>query len=129
MTIQAKHLGDSFIQTNDVVEFVDFGKFLWKGRFDHVINSGGVKIHPEILEKKLKKWIDRRIIITGEPDEALGTKVVLCIEGEPYDKITFKLFQNHLTETLTKYEVPKKIVFIPKFEETVSGKIIRKIVT
>jgi len=29
-------------------------------------------------------------------------------------------------ESLDKYEKPKEVVFIPKFKETTSGKILRK---
>ncbi len=125
LTIQAKHITEKIIYTNDVVRFVDFGKFVWLGRIDQVINSGGVKIYPENLEKKLQHLLDRRFYFIGENDEKLGQRLVLCIEGTPYDEVTLRLFENHLKEVLTTYEIPKRIIFVPKMKETESGKIIR----
>ena len=34
------------IKTNDIVELIDHNKFIWKGRKDNVINTGGVKVYP-----------------------------------------------------------------------------------
>ncbi|MBT5995705.1 MAG: hypothetical protein HOG73_08290 [Candidatus Marinimicrobia bacterium] len=92
--------------------------FRWLGRFDNVINSGGVKIIPEVVEAKLASVIsDRRYFIAGLPDESLGEKVILLVEGEAL---------SILFNTLDKFEQPKEIYFIPKFVETESGKVNRK---
>jgi len=128
LNIIASHLCSDKIQTNDVVRFVDFGKFIWLGRYDNVINSGGVKIHPEQIEKKLEKLINRRLFIYGEEDDKLGEKVVLVIEGKRFDSITLNLLKNHLKDVLSKFEKPKKIISIPKMKETISGKLIREII-
>lgn len=126
LNIEAIHLGEDIIQTNDVVEFVDFGKFVWKGRVDNVINSGGVKIQPELLEKKLEEFLENRFFVYGISDEKLGEKVVLFIETNEFDKSTMKLFMDLMTDLFSKYETPKNVLFINKFDETASGKIIRK---
>ena len=55
----------------------------------------------------------------GMPDEKLGEKLVLVVEGSPYD-IDKKVFSK-----LDKFEKPKEILFIEKFAETPSGKVIR----
>jgi len=44
----------------------------------------------------------------------------LVIEGEAFD------LADDLYKTLDKYEKPKEVVFIPKFKETATGKIMRK---
>ncbi|AWH86490.1 O-succinylbenzoic acid--CoA ligase [Flavobacterium album] len=110
---------DEPVVTNDVVKIVDDTHFIWLGRHDNVINSGGVKLFPEQIEEKLSGRIDRRFYVKGMPDESLGEKLVLVIEGEPYDvdKATFK--------GLGKFEKPKDILFVEKFAETGSGKIKR----
>ncbi|MBT3947649.1 MAG: O-succinylbenzoic acid--CoA ligase, partial [Candidatus Marinimicrobia bacterium] len=80
-------------------------------------NSGGIKIIPEVVEAKLTAVIsDRRFFIAGVPDESLGKKVILIIEGERLD-ISL--------DSLEKYEKPKEIHFIEKFRVTTSGKIYR----
>jgi O-succinylbenzoic acid--CoA ligase len=106
------------ITSNDIIELINDISFRWLGRFDNVINSGGVKIIPEVVEAKLASVIsDRRYFIAGLPDESLGEKVILLVEGEAL---------SILFNTLDKFEQPKEIYFIPKFVETESGKVNRK---
>ena len=56
-------------------------KFDWLGRFDNVINSGGIKLHAEVIEEKLAKVIKNRFFVAGIPDEKLGEMLVLLIES------------------------------------------------
>lgn len=112
-------LCDEPVVTNDVVQVLDDTHFIWLGRYDNVINSGGIKLFPEQIEEKLSSKIQQRFFVKGIPDEELGEKLVLVVEGEPFtiDEEVFK--------KLTKFEKPKEVLFVPKFAETVSGKIIR----
>ena len=119
LIIHAPKLSNETIITNDVVEVVSKTEFNWKGRLDHVINSGGVKLHPEEIEQKLSHTIHSRFFVAGIPDEILGEKCILVIEGENYP-ITKKHFSK-----LSRFEIPKAIFFISKFTETESGKIQR----
>lgn len=110
---------DEPVVTNDIVEIVNDHQFVWLGRYDNVINSGGVKLFPEQIEEKLSGCIEGRYFVKGVPDEKLGEKLVLVVEGNPYE-IDKKIFSN-----LGKFEKPKEILFIEKFTETPSGKVIR----
>ena len=115
LVINAPMLSPESIVTNDIIELINDISFRWLGRFDNVINSGGVKVIPEVVEAKLASFIlDRRYFISGVPDKSLGEKVVLLVEGNE----TELSFQH-----LEKYERPKEIYFIPKFVETKSGKV------
>ena len=105
------------VVTNDIVELINETSFRWLGRFDNIINSGGVKILPEVVEAQLASVIsDRRYFIAGLPDDSLGEKVVLIVEGKEME-ISY--------DSLEKYEEPKEIYFILKFVETETGKIHR----
>lgn len=106
--------------TNDIVELINKKSFIFKGRADFVINSGGIKIHPEIVEQKLENFILFPFFIVGLPDDTLGEKIVLCVESSPYE-----LNKMEMQQFLTKYEAPKEIYFIPQFIRTESGKINR----
>lgn len=108
------------IVTNDLVELINENQFVFLGRIDNVINSGGVKIMPEQVEHKLDEKFDRRFFITSKEDAELGEKVILAIEGDKFE------LENTAFEDLDKYEIPKEIVFIPKFKETENGKVLRK---
>ncbi len=120
LVIHAPKISDEIIVTNDIVELVSENEFIFLGRFDNVINSGGIKLIPEQIERKLSHSIQNRFFVTGILDEILGEKLILVIEGEKQS------FDESIFELLDKYEKPKEIVFISKFKETDNGKIMRK---
>ncbi len=121
LVINAPHISKDKIITNDIVELFDNTGFDFKGRFDNMINTGGIKVFPETVEKKLSKYIRGRFIIAGLPDEKLGEKVVL-IAGQSNTDISTDIFSR---AGLTKYETPKEIHYIKLFRETETGKIDR----
>jgi len=47
LIIKTPHLSTSIITTSDIIKIIDKQTFKWIGRIDNVINSGGIKIHPE----------------------------------------------------------------------------------
>jgi O-succinylbenzoic acid--CoA ligase len=120
LVINAKKISKEPIITNDIVKLISDTQFIWEGRIDNVINSGGIKLMPEQIEDKLSTLIPRRYFIFGKPDETLGEKAVLYVEGEPIN------IEESVFNVLNKYEIPKEIIFIPKFKETATGKIMRK---
>jgi O-succinylbenzoic acid--CoA ligase len=120
LVVHAKKINPEPIVTNDIVEIVSATQFVWLGRFDNVINSGGIKLIPEKIEEKLSTHIPRRYFVYGQADDVLGEKVVLYVEGEPI------AIDEEVFSVLDKYEKPKNIVFIPKFTVTATGKIVRK---
>jgi O-succinylbenzoic acid--CoA ligase len=117
------------IITNDMVEIKDEKNFKWLGRIDHVINSGGIKIHPEIIEKKIaqlsKVLSDKRFFITGISDLTWGEVVTIIIEDKQWSNEQIISFKEELQAGLTRYEQPKHFFFKEKFIETSSGKINR----
>jgi o-succinylbenzoate---CoA ligase len=108
------------LSTTDEVEILDENQFIWKGRTDFVINSGGVKIHPEIVETKLSAVIPIPFMIGALPHTVLGQQVVLVLEGKPIKKWEKADFQ-----FLEKFEIPKLFLFVSNFIRTESGKINR----
>lgn len=127
LVVHAPHLRQQQFTTNDRVELVDSRHFKWVGRYDHVINSGGVKLSPEQIECKLADTIRERYFITSLPDERLGEKVVLVIEGNVWGDDAVECLREAMNRRLEPFEVPKQILFHTAFRETKSGKVIRKI--
>ncbi|NQV36643.1 MAG: AMP-binding protein [Candidatus Marinimicrobia bacterium] len=112
------------VRTNDVVEFKAPDRFQWLGRYDNVINTGGVKIYPEQVEQKLVSILgDSPFFVGSLPDKNFGQKVVLFIEGKGDEGLRYK---EEVISVLEKIEQPKEIVIIEKFFRTSSGKINRK---
>ncbi|MAW96718.1 MULTISPECIES: AMP-binding protein [unclassified Leeuwenhoekiella] len=119
LIIKAPKVTTDPIVTNDLVELISYKKFYWLGRLDNVVNSGGIKLYPESIEKKLAHQIDVPFIVGGEPDEKLGERLILIIECDSFDASRLDF------EVLDKYEVPKEIYCIPTFARTPNGKIKR----
>ena len=120
-----------WITTNDRVSIENDNYFKWLGRIDFVINSGGVKVQPEILEKKIDKLfkehgIHNAFFTIGMPDDTLGEKVTLIIEGQLPANFDESTLAQQLKLACSKYEVPRQFFFIEKFALTESGKINRK---
>lgn len=120
LVIDAKNISEHLINTNDIVNLISDTQFVWIGRIDNIINSGGIKLSPEKIEEKLSTLIPRRYFVHGVPDLVLGEKLVLYIEGETLE------IEESVFSVLDKYEKPKDIVFIPTFKQTATGKIKRK---
>jgi O-succinylbenzoic acid--CoA ligase len=120
LIIHAPRISEEVIETNDVVELLNENQFIFLGRIDNVINSGGIKLLPEQIEEKLSGKIEPRYFISSKEDKELGEKIILVIEGNPFD------VDKTIFESLDKYEKPKEILFVQKFKETGNGKIIRK---
>jgi len=119
---------DEEIITNDVVELKNENEFKWLGRFDNVINSGGIKLFPEQIEEKLKPFVSDDFIVASLPDATLGQKLILVVERLDDGCWMLEDFTQRITQNakLNKYEVPKEIYFVEKFPRTESGKIKRK---
>lgn len=120
LLISSKGLNLVKLKTNDIVSIIDNNHFEWIGRKDFVINSGGVKIHPEIVEEKIKQLIQSDYYITALNHDKLGEQVVLVLL-----KNQFLPSKIELQEVLPKFEVPKMIIVLDEFVWTESGKINR----
>ncbi len=122
LTLDAVGITDSTIITNDLAKIQQDGTFIILGRADHVINSGGIKISPEILEDKIRHLVTVPFIISAISHQILGQQVVLVTEGEPAQGDTLL---SRIKVLLPKFQYPKHLYLIPHFPTTESGKIKR----
>ncbi len=125
LKINVPHLSIKEVVTNDMVDLIDSTHFIWRGRFDNVINSGGVKIFPEEIEKLIAPYIKERFYVIGTPDTLWGEICTLVIEGEEWNSEKQQNLLMQLKEALSKHKYPKQIKFLSKFSETYSGKVKR----
>ena len=123
LVIDAPALADTKIITNDIVALLSETEFIWKGRNDNVINSGGVKLVPEEIESVVSHLIPSPFFVAGLPDETLGERLVLFIEGN-LDVVVLKEKLDKIP-TLDKFQKPKEIISLPNFIRTPNGKIQR----
>lgn len=122
------------LATRDVVDLKDSRHFIWQGRADNVINSGGLKLHPEILEKKYRELIPdlAPFYLTGEKDGHLGERLLMVVEM-PSDrnlsdekKKYIKRLMDQLRSAITDHKMlPKRIMTVDELPRTSNGKLKR----
>ena len=124
LEIYGEVTGNQWIRTTDVVELISKREFIYKGRIDDVINSGGIKIHLHNLENEIasilsNKGIQNQFFLSSEKDEKLGERLILILEAKevPDD------LSGILKDQLPDYHAPLKIYSIEEFSLTETGKI------
>lgn len=127
--IQSPMSGTAKIQTNDSIELRSKNTFTWLGRADFVVNSGGIKLFPEQLERRIAPLLEETCpesayFLFGEKDNRLGEQLVLYVEGMVEETKRLAL-EAGLGQILGKYEVPKKVYFKAAFAYTPTRKINR----
>ena len=127
--IQSPMSGAEKIETNDSIELRSKNTFVWQGRADFVVNSGGIKLFPELLERRIAPLLEKTCpgcayFLFGEKDSRLGEQLVLYVEGTGEENKRLEL-EAGLEQILGKYEVPKKIYFKAAFAYTPTRKINR----
>ncbi|BDC99352.1 AMP-binding protein [Persicobacter psychrovividus] len=119
------------IITNDLVRLTSPSTFIWQGRADFTINTGGVKVQVETIEQAIEKlFFDHQIldrfIITSQQDDRWGEKICLIIETSKINNELLQLITHQLQPYLPdQYYRPKCVAVIPSFDELASGKLNR----
>jgi len=126
LVISAPRISKTNIITNDLVELLSFGRFRWLGRADHIINTGGFKLLPEQVEKKLAGILPCPFFIASLPDERLGELPVLILEIEGISEADSHNLLGRISQVLERRELPRKLLYVPEFSRTASGKTDRQ---
>ncbi|MDB5239485.1 MAG: O-succinylbenzoic acid--CoA ligase [Spirosoma sp.] len=121
------------VQTNDVVQLMNVSTgspscFKLLGRADTIINTGGVKVQPEQLERIIanqlaKVGLSPRLFVAGLPDERLGQRLVVFFENQGIPNDTWLLIQQAIRQQIGPYAVVREVITLPKFQETPTGKV------
>jgi len=123
LVIEAPAFSFGRLVTNDIVELIDRFSFKWLGRFDNVINSGGLKISAEQLENKIRPLVDVEFYVVGCKDDRWGEVPVMVFEGSPNQ--CEPLLQT-LRANLDHRLCPKRVIAVDRLPRTANGKIIRQ---
>lgn len=124
LVIQSSTLSFGTLTTNDIVELSDAETFRWLGRFDNVINSGGLKISPEEIERVIAPLFPSGSLfyVTSRPSLRWGEEAVIVTDTRnlPDDII------ERMHSLLPARKVPKEVIYTAEIPLTASKKIIRK---
>lgn len=113
--------------TNDVVVLTGENRFRWAGRADNTINSGGVKVQPEEVERVLAAMGATGLYyVTGRPHAVLGSEVVLVCDPRAVMPCADSELPALLRRALPPYHAPRCVL---RRTVTLSerGKIVRQV--
>ena len=130
LIVEAPGRGISRLQTQDAVELVETGAgrgFKWLGRLDDVINSGGLKVHPAVLERAWSIPLaelmgPRRWYIAGREDGTLGQRISVIVEGDRDEALAESVLETLSGEGNRR---PRTVEFRSAFAMTDTGKVRR----
>lgn len=119
--------------TNDIASLEGPDEFRILGRADNCVISGGIKIMPEELERKLGPFIAFDYCISSVPDKKWGEKLVLVVKM-PENQIEETLMKEAVGVRLRQYrkildlgvKSPKDVVCVAELPKTSNGKIDRR---
>lgn len=111
------------LQTNDIVDRIDSSRFIWLGRYDNVINSGGIKVFAEEIERRLSTLFYFPFYIKKEPHPKWGEVPVIVVKND------CALSDDDILSTCRKLlsgaETPKWVRRLEAFPTTANGKLKR----
>lgn len=124
LTIDAPAVCAHPLVTNDIAQLSSDGKrFRILGRKDNVIDSGGIKIQAEEVERLLRPHLSVPFIVTSVPDPKFGEAVVLLHEPT---SLSTEILAEVCARVLPRYWVPRHYVEISSLPLTETGKPARK---
>jgi o-succinylbenzoate---CoA ligase len=135
LAIRGAVTAGAWVQTNDIVDLRSNGSFVWLGRWDNVINTGGIKVQIEQVEAVVAAcqerhpelaWAGRRMAVAGLPDARLGQMVTLVVAGAPLSSAAEAAIQDALRAELDRFSLPRRFAYVPDLPQTPTGKIDRK---
>lgn len=121
LVIKAPLICGEVLQTNDIACIYPDGSFTIAGRKDNVINSGGIKIQAEEMEKRLRPFIPVPFVVTSVPDPRLGQALTLLIAGQ----VDVRELESKLQTVLDAYHRPRHIFMTESIPQTENGKTDR----
>ena len=118
LVVKAPLICGEVLQTNDIACIYPDGSFTIAGRKDNVINSGGIKIQAEEMEKRLRPFIPVPFVVTSVPDPRLGQALTLLIAGQ----VDVRELESKLQTVLDAYHRPRHIFMTESIPQTENGK-------
>lgn len=125
LEVRVEGITREYIRTTDMVEVSgDGAAFRWLGRLDNLINTGGIKVHPELLEQRIGSLLGIQCLVVPLPDEKLGQRIVLLAEADAKaDTVSWK---SVLKDRLEAHEIPREILPVKALPRNRSFKPDRK---
>ncbi len=123
----AEAYDEGWFCTGDIAEIDDEGFIFIKDRIKDMIISGGENIYPAEIENVILSHPSvNEVAVIGLPDEKWGETVcAILIKNE--DEIDEQAIIDYCGEKLSRYKLPRKVVFTEAIPRNPSGKILKRV--
>ncbi len=118
---------DGWFCTGDIAEIDDEGFIFIKDRIKDMIISGGENIYPAEVENVILSHESvLEVAVIGLPDEKWGETVcAVLVKNE--DELDEQAIIEFCGEKLSRYKLPRKVVFAESIPRNPSGKILKRV--
>ena len=116
--------GVRWFRTDDLGHFDD-GLLVIDGRADDVINSGGLKINPGVVEDAMSRHLDEvlDVVVLGLPDPEWGESVCAAVTLiDPTGHLTTREVRERLRGILPEAALPRRVLVLPAIPQRGPGK-------
>ncbi|OYU97731.1 MAG: hypothetical protein CFE21_05435 [Bacteroidetes bacterium B1(2017)] len=116
------------ISTHDIGEWVGEKEFIITGRTDFIINSGGLKINPEPIEKIVWEFFGsdlHEVFVLAKAKHTLLGEEAILVGTRSIDEKELFLLKEYLSARGFKKEAPKRYSRINQIPLTLNGKLNR----
>ena len=124
LMISSSDMSFGVLTTNDIIELHNEKQFSWIGRYDNVINSGGIKIFPEEIEKSISHLLPHGVkyYISSRCNGKWGEEAVLVCDSSINDENILEKIKT----IVSPMKAPKAVIIDPQMKLTDSKKIVRR---
>lgn len=136
LCIQGPATDGQWVESNDVVKLLNERQFVWRGRSDNMLNSGGIKVALEEIESALAvlittepalNWLQTASFAVGRmPDPRFGESAALWVSGLVASESERVNSLRVMREKLPLAWAPKAILSIGQLPVLESGKLNRQ---
>ncbi|MCL6516853.1 MAG: AMP-binding protein [Alicyclobacillus sp.] len=120
-----------WFHSGDLFRVDESGRYVYCGRTDDIINRGGTKIDPKVVEAAmLRHPAVAEAALVGVPDATLGRRTVACIVPRQEWGVSLEALRGFLAELgLAKYELPDGLRLFDSLPKTVIGTVRRSVLS
>jgi len=122
----ARSFRDGWFRTGDTGCLDEDGYLFLKGRIKESINRGGEKITPQEIDDVLLTHPEIAEAISFHiPHRVLGEDVAVAIVLHKSGSLTESNVREYVAARMVEFKVPRKVIFVDRFERNASGKVNR----
>lgn len=117
--------GIRWFRTDDLGHFDDEGLLIIDGRADDVINTGGLKVNPGVVEDAMSRHLDDvlDVVVVGLPDAEWGESVCAAVTlVDPTGRLTTAQVRERLRGILPDAALPRRVLVLPAIPQRGPGK-------